>query len=147
MENNLLGQPAQMEKLIREICSKIKSEGRKVLKDFDISPAQFDVMQIIYFRGPKMLSDISKRLGITKSTTTGLVSRLEVMGYLTKEKSPEDRRVYMVNITQKGKDLIEEVIETRVKLIEKVYNELGDKDRTIEILNEINKIMNETKLG
>jgi len=93
MENDLLGQPAQMEKLIREICSKIKSEGRKVLKDFDISPAQFDVMQIIYFRGPKMLSDISKRRGITKSTTTGIVSRLETMGYLTKEKSPEDRRV------------------------------------------------------
>lgn len=56
MENDLLGQPAQMEKLIREICSKIKSEGRKVLKDFDISPAQFDVMQIIYFRGPKCLA-------------------------------------------------------------------------------------------
>ncbi|CEP77369.1 MAG: MarR family transcriptional regulator [Defluviitoga tunisiensis] len=147
MENDLLGQPAQMEKLIREICSKIKSEGRKVLKDFDISPAQFDVMQIIYFRGPKMLSDISKRLGITKSTTTGIVSRLETMGYLTKEKSPEDRRVYMVNITQKGKNIIEEVIETRVKLIEKVYNKLGDKVRTIEILNEINKIMNETKLS
>ena len=116
-------------------------------KDFDISPAQFDVMQIIYFRGPKMLSDISKRLGITKSTTTGIVSRLETMGYLTKEKSPEDRRVYMVNITQKGKNIIEEVIETRVKLIEKVYNKLGDKVRTIEILNEINKIMNETKLS
>lgn len=94
-----------------------------------------------------MLSDISKRLGITKSTTTGIVSRLETMGYLTKEKSPEDRRVYMVNITQKGKNIIEEVIETRVKLIEKVYNKLGDKVRTIEILNEINKIMNETKLS
>jgi len=53
----------------------------------------------------------------------------------------------MVNITQKGKNIIEEVIETRVKLIEKVYNKLGDKVRTIEILNEINKIMNETKLS
>ncbi|HOB15577.1 MAG TPA: MarR family transcriptional regulator [Defluviitoga sp.] len=146
MKNNLSCQAAQMEKLIREICSKIKSEGRKVLKDFDISPAQFDVLQIVYFRGPKKLSDISKRLGITKSTTTGLVSRLEMMGYLQKEKSPEDRRVYMVDITQKGKDLIDEVIENRVKLMENVYNKLGNKDKTIEILNEINKIMNESKL-
>jgi len=54
MENN---PSIQMEKLIREICSKVKSEGRKVLKEFNISPAQFDVLQTVYFKGPKMLSD------------------------------------------------------------------------------------------
>ncbi len=104
MENN---PSIQMEKMIREICSKVKSEGRKVLKEFNISPAQFDVLQTVYFKGPKMLSDISKRLGVTKSTTTGLIRRLEIAGYLVREKSKKDKRVYVVQITQDGTNIIE----------------------------------------
>jgi len=142
MENN---PSIQMEKLIREICSKVKSEGRKVLKEFNISPAQFDVLQTVYFKGPKMLSDISKRLGITKSTTTGLIRRLEVAGYLVREKSKKDKRVYVVQITQEGTNIIENVIKNRVKLMEKVYEKLGEKEKSIEILNEINKILNEKR--
>ncbi|MGY4686208.1 MarR family transcriptional regulator [Petrotoga miotherma DSM 10691] len=142
MENN---PSIQMEKLIREICSKVKSEGRKVLKEFNISPAQFDVLQTVYFKGPKMLSDISKRLGVTKSTTTGLIRRLEIAGYLVREKSKKDKRVYVVQITQEGTNIIENVIKNRVKLMEKVYEKLGEKERSIEILNEINKILNEKR--
>ncbi|KUK82745.1 MULTISPECIES: MarR family winged helix-turn-helix transcriptional regulator [Petrotoga] len=142
MENN---PSIQMEKLIREICSKVKSEGRKVLKEFNISPAQFDVLQTVYFKGPKMLSDISKKLGITKSTTTGLIRRLEVAGYLVREKSKKDKRVYVVQITQEGTNIIENVIKNRVKLMEKVYEKLGEKEKSIEILNEINKILNEKR--
>lgn len=144
MENN---PSIQMEKLIREICSKVKSEGRKVLKEFNISPAQFDVLQTVYFKGPKMLSDISKRLGVTKSTTTGLIRRLEIAGYLVREKSKKDKRVYVVQITQDGTNIIENVIKNRVKLMEKVYEKLGEKGRSIEILNEINKILNENQGG
>lgn len=142
MENN---PSIQMEKMIREICSKVKSEGRKVLKEFNISPAQFDVLQTVYFKGPKMLSDISKRLGVTKSTTTGLIRRLEIAGYLVREKSKKDKRVYVVQITQEGTNIIENVIKNRVKLMEKVYEKLGEKERSIEILNEINKILNEKR--
>ncbi|HBT51696.1 MAG TPA: MarR family transcriptional regulator [Petrotoga sp.] len=142
MENN---PSIQMEKLIREICSKVKSEGRLVLKEFNISPAQFDVLQTVYFKGPKMLSDISKRLGITKSTTTGLIRRLEVAGYLVREKSKKDKRVYVVKITQEGTNIIENVIKNRVKLMEKVYEKLGEKERSIEILKEINMILNEKR--
>ncbi|PNR94920.1 MarR family winged helix-turn-helix transcriptional regulator [Petrotoga olearia] len=142
MENN---PSIQMEKLIREICSKVKSEGRLVLKEFNISPAQFDVLQTVYFKGPKMLSDISKRLGITKSTTTGLIRRLEVAGYLVREKSKKDKRVYVVKITQEGSNIIENVIKNRVKLMEKVYEKLGKKETSIEILKEINMILNEKR--
>lgn len=131
----------KMEKLLREICSKIKSEGRKVLKDFNISPAQFDVLQNVYFRGPKKLSEISKRLGITKSTTTGLIRRLELMGYLRRQKSKEDKRVFVVTITSIGEEIINNVIKNRVELMEKVYDKLGNKEGTIEILNEINILL------
>ncbi|ABX30764.1 transcriptional regulator, TrmB [Petrotoga mobilis SJ95] len=144
MENN---PSIQMEKMIREICSKVKSEGRKVLKEFNISPAQFDVLQTVYFKGPKMLSDISKRLGVTKSTTTGLIRRLEIAGYLVREKSKKDKRVYVVQITQDGTNIIENVIKNRVILMEKVYEKLGEKERSVEILNEINKILNENQGG
>ncbi|RAP00052.1 MarR family transcriptional regulator [Petrotoga sp. 9PW.55.5.1] len=137
----------EMEKLIREICSKVKSEGRKVLKEVNISPAQFDVLQTVYFKGPKMLSEISKRLGITKSTTTGLIRRLELAGYLVREKSKKDKRVFVVAITPQGVTIIEKVIKNRIALMEQVYKKMGNKEKSIEILNEINKILHQNQGG
>lgn len=137
----------EMEKLIREICSKVKSEGRKVLKEVNISPAQFDVLQSVYFKGPKMLSEISKRLGITKSTTTGLIRRLELAGYLVREKSKKDKRVFVVAITPQGVTIIEKVIKNRIALMEQVYKKMGNKEKSIEILNEINKILHQNQGG
>jgi len=91
-----------LEKTLRDICFKIKIEGRKVLKRFDISSAQFDLLQLLYFKGEKKLSDISKVLGVTKSTTTGLIKRLLNQDLIEKKQSDEDKRVFHVKISKKG---------------------------------------------
>jgi len=133
----------EIEQIMRTVCFYIRVEGRKVLKNMDISSAQFDVLQTLYFNGPKKLSDISKKLGVTKSTTTGLIKRLEILGVIEKTQSEEDKRVYMVKISDSGIELIEEVISRRVVLMEKVVNKMGNNELFIEKLSEFQKIIKE----
>ncbi|HNV05593.1 MAG TPA: MarR family transcriptional regulator [Petrotogaceae bacterium] len=132
-----------MESILRSICFHIRAAGRKVLKDYDISPAQFDVLQLLYFDGEKKLSEISKNLGVTKSTTTGLIKRLEILYFLDREQSEEDKRVYRIKLTDSGRELITKVIKKRVEVMQSVIDRLGNEKELIEKLSELQKTIKE----
>lgn len=116
---------AILEKNLRAISTRIRREGRKVLRDFPITPAQFDVLQIFFFHGEKRMSDISRWLGITKSTTTGLVKRLIDAKLVERRRSDKDKRSFMINISTSGKNLIEKVIDKRVEYLRSVMLEIN----------------------
>jgi transcriptional regulator, MarR family len=74
----------EIEKVLRDICFMVKVEGRLVLKNYPITAAQFDLLQRLYFRGPMKMTELSTMLGIAKSTLSGIVRRLENVGYLSR---------------------------------------------------------------
>ncbi|SHE78223.1 transcriptional regulator, MarR family [Marinitoga hydrogenitolerans DSM 16785] len=133
------------EKIIRDICFKIKVEGRKIIKNIDISPAQFDLLQILFFRGPKRVTDLSMALGITKSTTTGLINRLEESKYLQKTKDEKDKRVTTIKITKKGENVIQEVIKARVEFMNDVLSKVENPEKLMEELENLDNIINEVR--
>jgi len=133
----------RLERILREICFRIKVKGREVLKKYPITPAQFDLMQKIYFTGPKTMGESSTNLGIAKSTTTGLVNRLEKDGFLERIKSNDDKRVITVSLTEKGKKVIDEVIIERVQFIRNVLESMPEhfEDELINLLEKFNDSM------
>lgn len=52
------------------------------------------------------MSDIAKKMGHSTAAATGLVDRLEKIGYVERIHAAEDRRKIMVRITQKGTELV-----------------------------------------
>ncbi|MFB8209406.1 MarR family winged helix-turn-helix transcriptional regulator [Streptomyces sp. NPDC056010] len=74
--------------------------------EHDLSLTQLRVLGILRDRQPRM-SDLSAFLGLDKSTLSGLISRAERRGLLTRGTSPEDKRAVVVLITDEGRDLIE----------------------------------------
>ena len=52
------------------------------------------------------MSDIAKKMGHSTAAATGLVDRLEKLGYVERVHAAEDRRKIMVRITQKGVELV-----------------------------------------
>jgi DNA-binding MarR family transcriptional regulator len=117
----------EIEKVLRDICFMVKVEGRLVLKDYPITAAQFDLLQRLYFRGPMKMTELSTMLGIAKSTLSGIVRRLENVGYLSRTRG-KDKRVFMISATAEGKKVVESVIEKRVEFVGKVLQELGKED-------------------
>ncbi len=126
---------AILEKNLRAISTRIRREGRKVLRDFPITPAQFDVLQVLFFNGEKRMSDISRWLGITKSTTTGLVKRLIDADLVERRRSEQDRRSFIIDISDSGRTLIEKVIDRRVEYLKSVMTEIkSDQVKALEVI-------------
>ena len=61
----------------------------------------------IYYMGKPNFSQVAETLKLTKPAISVFVNKLSKMGLLEKIQSDEDKRMYYVCITQKGKDIIE----------------------------------------
>lgn len=71
-----------------------------------ISFPQFFLLTYLSSEESLTMSDIAKKMGHSTAAATGLVDRLEKLGYVERVHAAEDRRKIMVRITSKGVDLV-----------------------------------------
>ena len=72
----------------------------------NVSFPQFFLMAYLSSEEYLTMSDIAKKMGHSTAAATGLVDRLEKLGYVERTHAAEDRRKIMVRITQKGVELV-----------------------------------------
>lgn len=89
---------------------------QKLLADvgapLDLSVTQLRLLGILRDRNPEMLH-LAMRLGLDKSSVTGLVGRAEKRGLVQRTASPRDRRAVIVTLTPEGRSITREA-ETQV---------------------------------
>lgn len=67
-----------------------------------MTPAQVHTLIWLREDGPLTMGELSRRLGVTDKTITGIVDRLVRMGQLARARPAEDRRVVQVRLTRAG---------------------------------------------
>jgi DNA-binding MarR family transcriptional regulator len=70
--------------------------------------------------------DLARALGITVSTTSGLVSKLVDRGLMTRSTLPGDRRQLPPHLTEAGAALTGDLSEVSRAFLDQVADELGD---------------------
>jgi len=81
------------------------------LKDYDITPEQYNVLRILRGSHPKpmMLTDISSRMIDKSSNATRLVEKLRQKGFLKPEICENNRRQVDIIITDKGLNILKKI--------------------------------------
>lgn len=83
----------------------------EVMRDYDLSPEQFNVLRIL--RGqkgkPANMCVIQERMIAKTSNTTRLVDKLLLKGLVTREVCEENRRKMEILITERGLNLLSEL--------------------------------------
>jgi DNA-binding MarR family transcriptional regulator len=72
----------------------------------NVSFPQFFLLTYLSSEDYLTMSDIAKKMGHSTAAATGLVDRLEKLGYVERVHAAEDRRKIMVRITAKGVELV-----------------------------------------
>lgn len=80
-----------------------------ILKPFNISNEQFNVMKVLQAEFPNMmnLKEIQIRLPNQTKNTTRLVDKLKQKGFLSSEINPENKRQLQIVITAEGLRVLE----------------------------------------
>ncbi|HAV61232.1 MAG TPA: hypothetical protein DCY13_02565, partial [Verrucomicrobiales bacterium] len=89
----------------------IWNASRLFFARWDLSPSQFNVLNVLYgFPEGLTQVELSRELITHRSNVTGLVDRLEKRGLLRRAPVPGDRRAYRVTVTAAGTALLTEIL-------------------------------------
>jgi DNA-binding MarR family transcriptional regulator len=96
----------------------------KELAPGNVSFPQFFLLAALDQKEVLTMSAIAEKMGHTTAAASGLVDRLENLGFVVRSSAREDRRKVMVCITEKGTALVRRIREEMVGNLMKVMTNL-----------------------
>lgn len=121
------------------VSNLIDIECSKRLQQFHLSESRLIILVLLQEYQELSLQEIAKRLGITKASTTTLISSLVNKQLISKRNDKKDKRITLVSLTSAGTDLLTETLKQHSLWIEKITNNLSDNDVAIfkKVLSQI----------
>jgi DNA-binding MarR family transcriptional regulator len=104
-------------------------ERSHLAKAIGLSMPQFGILMQIHFHGNCGISDISNRFDVTNAAASQMVDKLVQSRLIQREEDPQDRRAKLLNLTEKGKELIKQGTERRYRWVEDVAQKLSPEER------------------
>jgi DNA-binding MarR family transcriptional regulator len=101
----------------------------KELAPGNVSFPQFFLLTYLDQKEVLTMSAIAQKMGHTTAAASGLVARLENLGYVVRSSVREDRRKVMVCITPKGSALVRRIREEMVGNIIKIMHHLTPEEQ------------------
>jgi MarR family 2-MHQ and catechol resistance regulon transcriptional repressor len=111
--------------LLRRTSFRLKAELRKKIEKHGITWPQFHALFHIGEQGLPA-NELARVLQCNASNMTGLVDRMSESGWVYREHSKEDRRVWLIKLTEEGKKLLAEVQPQHRRNIEERMGRLSD---------------------
>lgn len=92
---------------------------------------QFDVLAHLYKEEPGLtLAELSRKLLVTAGNVTGLIDRMERMGWVKRVPDDADRRVTRVQLTAAGRAAAAKLIPLHASDIEKLFSVLNEREKS-----------------
>jgi len=95
----------------------------------NVSFPQFFLLTYLDQKEVLTMSAIAQKMGHTTAAASGLVARLENLGYVMRSSAAEDRRKVMVCVTPKGSALVRRIREEIMGNLTKVMQHLSPEEQ------------------
>lgn len=90
----------------------------------DLSLVEFMALKAANENDKFSIQDIGSSINFTKSGATRIIDRLETKGYVKRERSLTDGRVCCVPVTDKGAQVISQIIKKNTDYVEDLLQDL-----------------------
>lgn len=116
--------------LFGEINSKLrKSSQETLLKIYkNLTIAEANAIYAIGPDEPKTMKQIAETLGVAVSTPTRTIDRLLEKGFINRTVGEKDRRQLLIELTPKGKKLLDDIDKENLEITRKMLKGLSDEE-------------------
>lgn len=134
-------------KLENQLCFPVYAASRLIIREYQpyleklgITYPQYLVLMVLWEKGRISVNGISQKLILNTNTVTPLLKRMELQGFIKRNRSESDERKVMVALTRKGKQLQAEAASIPGQLASGLISEamqiedLGDLKDKLQIL-------------
>ncbi|KNZ70418.1 transcriptional regulator, MarR family [Thermincola ferriacetica] len=99
MEDKIRDYAEEIKSLFRSLLKNFRCQMLEQISDYGFTVPQLMLMQELYNYPEITLKELSERMGLAKSTVSGIVDRLEQQGAVTRLRDTGDRRTVKISLT------------------------------------------------
>lgn len=110
--------------------------------NYDLTIAQFGVLETLYHLGDLKICELIDRTLSTSGNMTVVIKNLEKEGLIQRNVNPDDRRAFVIGLTDEGRHLIKEVFDAHLSVLEGFFIglEVEEKVQLQQLLKKLNGI-------
>ena len=144
MKELLYLKDAQLKQLIEKLFTSYREsfgDAKKTLDKYTIGIAHHKVLHLLSMYEGITISELLKKLKITKQSLNRVLKDLIKLDVIFFEKDQQDTRIKHVFLNDKGKKIFKEIFETQKK---RIYNALlnSSSEEVLNFDNVLKKIIN-----
>ena len=117
--------PEKLGHLLQKIMKVLHARGRKTLMEEELTLPQYYALSLLSKKGFWKMSDLKEKLFITGAGATGIADHLVKKGLAKRSRSDQDRRIVNIEITDRGKNIIERVLRQRRDYLASILRRIG----------------------
>src|SRR5882724_7140730 len=104
------------------------------IEDTGLGLSDFAVLEVLLHKGPLPVNTIGPIVDLTPGSISIAVDRLFAKGLVSRVEGAEDRRIRIVALTQRGRDLIVPAFRKHSGQMKRVFSELSSEElRVLEV--------------
>lgn len=118
-----------IDKTIRDIHKNLVKHTKGALRENNLTMPRFLVLWYITKHQPVNMSFLHDKMHMANSTLTVIVDKLVEDELVKRYRNPEDRRIVLLELTEKGDKKLCKMLDIRQSFLEKALVDLDDKEK------------------
>ena len=133
-------------RLMKQIFHSVKKNLGNEFRPINLTGPQGMLMGTLGHKGKMKISELSHELGLSNSTVSGMIDRLEKQGMVERIRSSDDRRVVYVDATPEFKKCSKEHFKKMEQKIAAMMNRATQEelDKVLEAFEILKRIMDDS---
>ena len=117
----------------------LEKELAELFSSYGLSFSEFGTLEALKAFKKSSVQMVAKRILITSGTITHTINSLLKKGLITRQMSAKDNRVFCLLLTQKGTELIDELMMKHDEVTSKFFEPLSGQER-VDLFSLLKKI-------
>ena len=120
----------------------IRNLEAQIFKKHNLTPTQFSVLETLYSKGELRIQDLIDSMLATSGNMTVVIKNMERDGWISRSCDPNDRRSFLIQLTDQGQTKIEAVLPEHIANISHMTALLSqnDKEELVRLLKTFKRL-------
>ncbi|WP_339205582.1 MarR family transcriptional regulator [Paenibacillus sp. FSL K6-3182] len=123
----------------------VNAHADRDIRKNGLNRTEFGVLELLYHRGPQPLQQIGEKVLMSSGNITYVVDKLEKKQMVRRRASTTDRRLIYAELTDDGKQFVEDVFPAHEDAIKQAVNGLTTEEKQLasKLLKKLGKFAQE----
>lgn len=130
------------------ILFRATNQIEKIIADdvaqYGLNPSEFGALEVLYHKGPLPVQSICEKVLIASSSMSYVIENLIKKDFILKNKNINDKRYHIVELTNKGRDLMGDIYPKHVQKLRK-YIDILNQDDELALQTNLKKLGKQEK--